>query len=111
MCSGDKHPDGKILIIGGGIANFTNVAETFKVFDATLRIFFILPGRKVRKIVSHARNYVKKVTPLVNFSVTQTRKATSLDFWRPNFGAIHSRFFSICYPNKPCTSLDMTSKL
>jgi len=24
------HPDGKILIIGGGIANFTNVAETFK---------------------------------------------------------------------------------
>ena len=30
MC---KHPhkDGKILIIGGGIANFTNVADTFKV--------------------------------------------------------------------------------
>jgi ATP citrate (pro-S)-lyase len=27
----DKHPDGKILIIGGGIANFTNVAATFKV--------------------------------------------------------------------------------
>ena len=31
MC---KHPhkDGKILIIGGGIANFTNVADTFKVW-------------------------------------------------------------------------------
>lgn len=27
----EKHPDGKILIIGGGIANFTNVAATFKV--------------------------------------------------------------------------------
>ena len=27
---GDVHPDGKILIIGGGIANFTNVAATFK---------------------------------------------------------------------------------
>lgn len=30
MCSGEKRPDGKILLIGGGIANFTNVAETFK---------------------------------------------------------------------------------
>ncbi|XP_017712121.1 PREDICTED: ATP-citrate synthase-like isoform X2 [Rhinopithecus bieti] len=27
----EKHPDGKILIIGGSIANFTNVAATFKV--------------------------------------------------------------------------------
>ncbi|KAJ9083897.1 ATP citrate lyase subunit 1 [Entomophthora muscae] len=26
----DVHPDGKILFIGGGIANFTNVASTFK---------------------------------------------------------------------------------
>uniref|UniRef100_A0A3Q2UDG2 ATP-citrate synthase n=1 Tax=Fundulus heteroclitus TaxID=8078 RepID=A0A3Q2UDG2_FUNHE len=26
----DKHPDGKVLIIGGSIANFTNVAATFK---------------------------------------------------------------------------------
>ena len=25
------HVDGKVLIIGGGIANFTNVADTFKV--------------------------------------------------------------------------------
>lgn len=30
MTSSAKHPDGKILIIGGGIANFTNVASTFK---------------------------------------------------------------------------------
>ncbi len=29
----DKHPEGKVLIIGGGIANFTNVAATFKVSD------------------------------------------------------------------------------
>ncbi|OMJ14484.1 ATP-citrate synthase [Smittium culicis] len=29
MCE-KKHPEGKILIIGGGIANFTNVASTFK---------------------------------------------------------------------------------
>ena len=26
----EPHPDGKILIVGGGIANFTNVASTFK---------------------------------------------------------------------------------
>ena len=26
----EEHPEGKILIIGGGIANFTNVAATFK---------------------------------------------------------------------------------
>lgn len=25
----EQHPKGKILIIGGGIANFTNVAKTF----------------------------------------------------------------------------------
>ena len=30
MTTSAKHPDGKILIIGGGIANFTNVASTFK---------------------------------------------------------------------------------
>ena len=28
----EKHPEGKVLIIGGGIANFTNVAATFKVW-------------------------------------------------------------------------------
>lgn len=30
MTRGEPHPDGKILFIGGGIANFTNVASTFK---------------------------------------------------------------------------------
>ncbi|KNZ64439.1 ATP citrate (Pro-S)-lyase [Puccinia sorghi] len=29
MTRGEPHPDGKVLIIGGGIANFTNVAATF----------------------------------------------------------------------------------
>ncbi|KAJ2939904.1 hypothetical protein O0L34_g6610 [Tuta absoluta] len=29
MCR-EKHPNGKVLIIGGGIANFTNVADTFR---------------------------------------------------------------------------------
>ncbi|KAH8917048.1 ATP citrate lyase isoform 2 [Atractiella rhizophila] len=30
MTRGNPHPEGKVLIIGGGIANFTNVAATFK---------------------------------------------------------------------------------
>lgn len=34
-----KHPDGKILLIGGGIANFTNVAATFKGIVKALREF------------------------------------------------------------------------
>ncbi|KAK2576191.1 hypothetical protein KPH14_008396 [Odynerus spinipes] len=33
----EKHPDGKILIIGGGIANFTNVAATFKGIVSALQ--------------------------------------------------------------------------
>ncbi|GAB6025154.1 hypothetical protein CHUAL_010577 [Chamberlinius hualienensis] len=35
----EKHPDGKILIIGGGIANFTNVAATFKGIVKALQQF------------------------------------------------------------------------
>jgi ATP citrate (pro-S)-lyase len=31
MTEGAPKPDGKVLIIGGSIANFTNVAMTFKV--------------------------------------------------------------------------------
>lgn len=34
-----KHPEGKILIIGGGIANFTNVASTFKGIVTALKEF------------------------------------------------------------------------
>ncbi|RTG90221.1 ATP citrate (pro-S)-lyase [Schistosoma bovis] len=30
MTTGELHPDGKVLLIGGGIANFTNIAATFK---------------------------------------------------------------------------------
>ncbi|KAI2804006.1 hypothetical protein BLOT_008146 [Blomia tropicalis] len=35
----ERHPDGKILLIGGGIANFTNVAATFKGIVKALREF------------------------------------------------------------------------
>jgi ATP citrate (pro-S)-lyase len=35
----EAHPDGKFLFIGGGIANFTNVAETFKGIITALKEF------------------------------------------------------------------------
>ena len=35
----EKHADGKVLIIGGGIANFTNVAATFKGIVRALEEF------------------------------------------------------------------------
>jgi len=35
----EAHPDGKVLIIGGGIANFTNVAATFKGIVSALQRF------------------------------------------------------------------------
>ncbi|TRY79451.1 hypothetical protein TCAL_07559 [Tigriopus californicus] len=35
----EKHPEGKVLIIGGGIANFTNVAATFKGIVKALEEF------------------------------------------------------------------------
>ena len=39
MTSSPKHPEGKILITGGGIANFTNVAATFRGIITALREF------------------------------------------------------------------------
>ncbi|EDW02551.1 ATP-citrate synthase isoform X2 [Drosophila grimshawi] len=39
MTSSPKHPDGKVLITGGGIANFTNVASTFQGIITALREF------------------------------------------------------------------------
>lgn len=39
MTSSPKHPQGKVLITGGGIANFTNVAATFKGIITALREF------------------------------------------------------------------------
>ncbi|XP_063219294.1 ATP-citrate synthase [Bacillus rossius redtenbacheri] len=35
----EKHPKGKVLIVGGGIANFTNVASTFKGIVTALQEF------------------------------------------------------------------------
>ena len=42
MTKGSVFQDGKILIIGGGIANFTNVAATFKVLAIYYTSCFII---------------------------------------------------------------------
>jgi ATP citrate (pro-S)-lyase len=52
----EKHPDGKILIIGGGIANFTNVAATFKV-NLITSIHFLNRTSDEKGIVKALREY------------------------------------------------------
>lgn len=51
------HPDGKILIIGGGIANFTNVAETFKGIIRALNQF------KEKLVTQKVKIYVRRGGP------------------------------------------------
>ncbi|KAJ2523133.1 ATP citrate lyase subunit 1 [Coemansia sp. RSA 2049] len=50
-----QHPDGKVLIIGGGIANFTNVATTFKgIIRALVEYKQALAATGVRVFVRRA---------------------------------------------------------
>ncbi|KAH9822648.1 citrate synthase-like protein [Melampsora americana] len=52
MTRGEPHPEGKVLIIGGGIANFTNVAATFAgIIDALKSFKEGLHRHKVRIFV------------------------------------------------------------
>ncbi|BGP41658.1 ATP citrate lyase subunit 1 [Rhodotorula kratochvilovae] len=52
MTRGTPHPDGKVLFIGGGIANFTNVAATFKGIITALKEYqHRLQEHKVRIFV------------------------------------------------------------
>ncbi|PGH17087.1 hypothetical protein AJ80_04960 [Polytolypa hystricis UAMH7299] len=55
MLRAPTHPDGKVLFIGGGIANFTNVATTFKgVIRALREVASILNEHKVQIWVRRA---------------------------------------------------------
>jgi ATP citrate (pro-S)-lyase len=55
MLRAPTHPDGKVLFIGGGIANFTNVASTFKgVIRALREVAPILNEHKVQIWVRRA---------------------------------------------------------
>ncbi|KAI9667462.1 MAG: glutathione synthetase ATP-binding domain-like protein [Bathelium mastoideum] len=55
MLRAPMHPDGKVLFIGGGIANFTNVASTFKgVIRALREVSPLLNEHKVQIWVRRA---------------------------------------------------------
>ncbi|OMH83136.1 ATP-citrate synthase, partial [Zancudomyces culisetae] len=53
----ERHADGKVLIIGGGIANFTNVATTFK------GIIRALKELKTQLISNDIKIYVRRAGP------------------------------------------------
>ena len=57
MTRGAPRPDGKILIIGGGIANFTNVAATFKGIIRALKEY------KNQLIVHSVKVFVRRGGP------------------------------------------------
>jgi ATP citrate (pro-S)-lyase len=52
-----KHPQGKVLLIGGGIANFTDVAQTFKGIVRALREY------KEQLKENHVKIYVRRGGP------------------------------------------------
>ncbi|KAJ3220369.1 citrate synthase [Dinochytrium kinnereticum] len=57
MTRGVPHPEGKFLFIGGGIANFTNVAATFKGVVRALREFH-------KSLLNHkVKIYVRRAGP------------------------------------------------
>lgn len=56
MTESEPHPKGKVLIIGGSIANFTNVAATFKGIIRALETF-------VEKLRNHVTIYVRRGGP------------------------------------------------
>lgn len=60
---GAPRPEGKILIIGGGIANFTNVAATFKGIIRALKEF------KQQLINSGVKIFVRRGGP--NYQVNR----------------------------------------
>jgi ATP citrate (pro-S)-lyase len=57
MTRDEPHPDGKVLFIGGGIANFTNVASTFKGIIRALKEF------RERLIHHNVRIFVRRAGP------------------------------------------------
>lgn len=57
MTRGAPHPDGKFLFIGGGIANFTNVASTFKGIIRALKEY------QTPLQVHHVKIFVRRAGP------------------------------------------------
>ena len=72
MTRGTPHPDGKFLFIGGGIANFTNVAATFKGIIRALKEYQIaLQTHKIKIYVRRAGpNYQEGLRLMRNLGET-----------------------------------------
>ena len=69
MTRGAPRPDGKVLIIGGGIANFTNVAATFKGIIRALR-------EHVKPLLDHGVDiYVRRGGPNYQEGLRSMRQA------------------------------------
>lgn len=72
MTSSPKHPDGKVLITGGGIANFTNVAATFRGIITALNEF-------QPKLVEHNISiFVRRAGPNYQEGLRKMREMGSL---------------------------------
>ena len=73
MTQGPVSSDGKVLIIGGGIANFTDVAATFKgIIRALLRFKEKLREHKVRLYVRSVRARSSRIPIILLFHVSIT---------------------------------------
>ncbi|MDD4003938.1 MAG: ATP citrate lyase citrate-binding domain-containing protein [Elusimicrobiaceae bacterium] len=68
MTRGKKRADGKVLLIGGGIANFTDVAKTFTGIIRALEEF------KPRLIAHKAEIYVRRGGPNYQEGLARMRK-------------------------------------
>ena len=64
----EKHAKGKVLIIGGGIANFTDVAKTFKGIIKALTEF------KAKLIANKVKIYVRRGGPNYKEGLENMRK-------------------------------------
>lgn len=72
MTRGEPNPEGKLLFIGGGIANFTNVADTFKGIVRAI-------GDKQAKLRQHnVQIYVRRGGPNYQEGLERMKSAGSL---------------------------------
>lgn len=72
MTSSAKHPQGKVLITGGGIANFTNVAATFRGIIRALQEF------RERLIEHNVSIFVRRAGPNYQEGLRRMREVGGL---------------------------------
>ncbi len=73
----EKHPDGKILIIGGGIANFTDVAKTFQGIIKAIREY------RDKLLENNVRIYVRRGGPNYEVGLKQMKDIVGIELGLP----------------------------